>query len=239
MSDYSGEIINQGASVEYSIVNTATQTQQLQVNNNTASAFIKDILFSNVADFSSLVTPSGGTISISHSPNNKNYYPFSNGTNIPATSQAVLTAECSAAGDINYIQVVTSGVTGATYVKVIVDGLFSFSGKGGSSGASSVTVTNFPTNPGGTVVGQSKVAVANTAVQLPSNTLVNGVVVKASASNTGTIFVGGSGVTTTDDGTGNGYKLAAGEAISFAVTNSNAVYINSSTVGSFVYFSGN
>lgn len=234
---YEGQLINSGASVAYEVVNTPTQVQAIQVSDSVASAFIKDILFSNTADFAVLVTPTGGTVSIDYSPNNKNFYAFTNGSAIPATSQAPLTSECSATGDINYIRVSTASITGALYIKVIIGTMFSFIAKPGSGGT--VTVSNFPTNPGGTVVGQAKVAVAGTAVQLPSNALVNGLVIKASASNAAPIWVGASGVTNTDDGTGNGYKLTPGEAISFAVTNSNAIYINSTSAGAFVYFSGN
>lgn len=102
------------------------------------------------------------------------------------------------------------------------------------------------TNPDGSLsgaqsglnVGQKAIATTNTAVALGSGALANGVVVKASAENAGPIFVGGSGVATTDDGTGDGYRLDAGDAMSFAVTNLSAVYING-TAGDFVYFGGN
>lgn len=89
------------------------------------------------------------------------------------------------------------------------------------------------------VVGQIKIAVTGTAVQLPSNTLVNGIVIKAkSTNNAAGAFIGGSGVTITDDGTGNGYKIVAGEAMSFAVPNSNALYVNG-TLGDIFYYGGN
>lgn len=96
-------------------------------------------------------------------------------------------------------------------------------------------ITPLPTNP---IAGQVKIATTGTAVTLPSNTLKNGVVIKAKSSNAQPLFVGASGVTTTDDGTGTGYKLEAGEAVSFAVANSNTIYING-TAGDSVYFSGN
>ena len=60
--------------------------------------------------------------------------------------------------------------------------------------------------------GQKKIAVTNTAIVLGSGALVNGVVVKAKSTNTGPVFVGPTGVTTLDDGTGNGYALAPGAA---------------------------
>lgn len=92
--------------------------------------------------------------------------------------------------------------------------------------------------PGTLVVGQAKVSVTNTAVQLGSNALVNGVIVKAGIANTAKLTVGGSGVTSTTDGTGNGYILNPGEACSFAVSNTNVIYING-TSGDLVSFEGN
>lgn len=89
------------------------------------------------------------------------------------------------------------------------------------------------------VVGQIKIAVTNTAVALPSNVLVNGIVIKAkSTNNAAGAFIGGAGVTTTDDGTGNGYKIVPGEAMSFAVPNSNAIYVNG-TANDVFYYGGN
>lgn len=95
--------------------------------------------------------------------------------------------------------------------------------------------TPLPVDP---FVGQLKIATSSTAVALPNKILKNGIVLKASSSNTSNLFVGASGVTTTDDGTGNGYKLEPGEAISFAILNSNTIYVNG-TAGSILYYSGN
>jgi hypothetical protein len=86
--------------------------------------------------------------------------------------------------------------------------------------------------PAGVVAGQ--VAVTTTAAALPANALVNGIIVKASASNTAPIFIGGSGVTLS----ANGYPLAPGEAMSFAVANASALYLISSAAG-VAYFGGN
>jgi len=73
------------------------------------------------------------------------------------------------------------------------------------------------------LVGQYKVTAS--AVQLGSNILVNGVVFTAKSTNAGNIFIGPTGVTTTADGTGNGYILEPGSSISFAVTNTNLFYV--------------
>jgi hypothetical protein len=85
--------------------------------------------------------------------------------------------------------------------------------------------------PAGVVAGQ--VAVTTSAAALPADALANGIVVKASASNTATIWIGGSNVTTT----ANGYPLAPGEAMSFAVANASAIYLIGPS--GVAYFGGN
>jgi hypothetical protein len=79
------------------------------------------------------------------------------------------------------------------------------------------------------LVGQSKIAITGTAVQLNGGTsqaLTNGIIISAPSGNTNPICVGGAGVNNTADGTGNGYLLAPGASISFAVTDTNKIYIN-------------
>lgn len=73
------------------------------------------------------------------------------------------------------------------------------------------------------VTGQYKVTASATVIS-SSVALANGVVIKAKSTNAGTVFLGGSGVTTTYDGTGNGYALGPGEAASFPVNNLNLIY---------------
>jgi hypothetical protein len=90
--------------------------------------------------------------------------------------------------------------------------------------------------PATVVAGQK--AVSATAAALGSAALANGVVIKARATNAGPVWIGAAGVTTTDDGTGAGYKLLPGEAASFAVSNTNAIYIVG-TAGDVVYYEGN
>lgn len=70
--------------------------------------------------------------------------------------------------------------------------------------------------------GQTKMT--GSAVQLGSNILLNGVIVTAKSTNAAPIVIGGSGVTATVDGTGNGYILEAGASVSWAVTNTNVLY---------------
>lgn len=60
---------------------------------------------------------------------------------------------------------------------------------------------------------------ANEQIVVASNPASNGVLVKAPIANTGTIYIGGSGVTT-----GNGYPLDPGENITIEIDNANKIY---------------
>ncbi|MBW6522390.1 hypothetical protein KZ810_02665 [Sphingomonas sp. RHCKR47] len=91
--------------------------------------------------------------------------------------------------------------------------------------------------PAGVVTGQVPLT-ANTTAQLPSVPLVNGIVIKAAATNTAPVLIGPSGVTTTTDGTGTGYPLQPGEACSFALANANGVYARSTAAG-VIFYEGN
>jgi hypothetical protein len=93
--------------------------------------------------------------------------------------------------------------------------------------------------PAALSAGQAKIAAASTAACLPSAVLQNGIVVKALASNTGSLALGAAGVTTATDGTGTGYVLAPGEAMALAVSNANLICFNGTTVGDGVSFAGN
>lgn len=81
-------------------------------------------------------------------------------------------------------------------------------------------------------------AVTAGAVALPYQILANGFVLTAKSTNAGSVWVGDSGVNTTDDGTGTGYKLVPGQSISFGITNPNGVYIIG-TASDVVYMAGN
>lgn len=103
--------------------------------------------------------------------------------------------------------------------------------------ATQVTANPLVSSP---LVGQSKVAVTGTAVRLNGGTsqpLTNGIIISAPAGNTGPISIGTSSVNNTQDGTGNGYLLAAGASISFAVNNTNDIYINGLS-GDYVSWAG-
>lgn len=82
-------------------------------------------------------------------------------------------------------------------------------------------------------------AVTASPAALTSQALTNGLVIKAKSTNSGIVFVGGATVNTTYDGTGNGYPLEAGEAVSFGVTNANALYVIGTVVGDVISVAGN
>lgn len=87
--------------------------------------------------------------------------------------------------------------------------------------------TDVPT--GAPILGQKKIGVTGTAVQLNSNSVAlpgGMVIVAAHPDNAAKMTVGSSAVTNTVDGTGNGAILAPGEAIAVFVANVNLVYIN-------------
>jgi hypothetical protein len=68
--------------------------------------------------------------------------------------------------------------------------------------------------------GALTLATAGTATQLPNQAAL-GLTIRALGNNTGTIYVGGSAVTST-----NGFPLGAGESVSLDVANLNTVYVN-------------
>jgi hypothetical protein len=86
-----------------------------------------------------------------------------------------------------------------------------------------------PTSP---ITGQQ--TLATTAAALPANALQNGLIVTALVANTGTVYVGASGVTTTT-----GYPLSAGQSISFAVASASGISIIGSVAGDKIAFAGN
>lgn len=69
------------------------------------------------------------------------------------------------------------------------------------------------------------VTTAGTQVQLATNT-VRSVTIKATAANTGIIYVGASSVSSSD-----GFPLAAGDTVSLDIANTNLIWIDSSVNG--------
>ena len=87
----------------------------------------------------------------------------------------------------------------------------------------------------GTIVGNgvTTVTTAGTRVALSSSTSIASVTVKASATNTGYIYVGSSSVSSS-----NGFQLSARDAVSIDIDNLSKVYIDSSVNGegvSYIY----
>lgn len=79
--------------------------------------------------------------------------------------------------------------------------------------------------------------VTATAAALATQALSNGVTIRAKSTNAGKVFVGGSGVTTTDDGTGNGFALNPGDAVSIPVSTTAGVFVIG-TLNDIIYVIG-
>ncbi len=102
-----------------------------------------------------------------------------------------------------------------------------------ASGAMPVWITS----GGGsaTAIFSGQQAATTSAAALASQALVNSIAIIALSTNTGIIYVGPAGVTSST-----GYPLSPGQAIGFVVANADAIYISgaSSGVGS-VAWTGN
>lgn len=139
----------------------------------------------------------------------------------------------------NFSLFAVSNADGVTPVSLWADPvthLLQVSG-GGSGGNVTIVGNLLVTAP---LVGQSKVTVTATAVNLNGGTtqpLSNGIIITAAPSNATVISIGSSTVNNTTGGTGNGYLLQAGASISFAVTNTNDIWING-TSGDYVSWAG-
>jgi len=102
-----------------------------------------------------------------------------------------------------------------------------------TSGNVQVTVTSV-TPPTSEYHGQTTVATAGTAVALASSqALTSGVNVKALAGNTGIVYVGTSGVSSS-----NGYELSAQESVYLEVDNLADIEIDAATNGEGVCYIG-
>lgn len=72
------------------------------------------------------------------------------------------------------------------------------------------------------------------AVVLPTHILTNNLMCKALITNTGTVYIGGSNVTTS-----NGWPLIAGEGVPYGVANSNMLYIVGTNLTDVISCTGN
>jgi len=95
-------------------------------------------------------------------------------------------------------------------------------------------------NTGGVVssIYADQQVVTASAAALSAQALINGLVIRAKSTNVGSVFVGGSTVTATDDGSGNGFAVPPGATLSLPVSNASAAYIIG-TAGDIVYVTGN
>ena len=86
-----------------------------------------------------------------------------------------------------------------------------------------------------------KSSIGTSAVQMTSvsKKILNGVVVKASTSNSGIVYVGNSSGVTADvaDAT-SGFELTPGESVRVEVSNINKIYLIASALGQKVYYWG-
>jgi hypothetical protein len=121
---------------------------------------------------------------------------------------------------------------GKSFYNALKDAWVSAGLTGGKAGGS-----GNPALLGFNISGQTKITSTGVAVQLQSNKLLNGVILTALSTNSAPLVLGGASVSNTIDGTGNGFILEAGAGVSFAVTNTNTIYINGS-IGDVVSFAG-
>jgi hypothetical protein len=121
---------------------------------------------------------------------------------------------------------VTPTITGSGSVSVYI---FGYINNPASSGGSSVVSLTVPTN---VFSGQS--AVTGTAAALTGQALTKGVCVEALSTNTISVYIGPSGVTTST-----GIEVPAGSGFCIAVSNTNILYVVASTTGATVTWAGN
>ena len=115
-------------------------------------------------------------------------------------------------------------------------GLTTYEGSRGQKGSSSsipVVLSTEQAVQGNLFHGQA--TVGTVATQLTSNTLRQGVVVKASNSNNGIIYLGNSNVVTASTG----YEIGAGESVTIPINNTNLIYLIASASNQSISFVGN
>ncbi len=81
------------------------------------------------------------------------------------------------------------------------------------------------------VAGQTSVGISE--VQLPNNPVYMSVTVKANNANSGTVYVGLTGVTTST-----GFELGAGESVSLPVDNTNRIFVISDATSQTISYVG-
>ena len=111
---------------------------------------------------------------------------------------------------------------------------------GSTDVGSGVQVQHVRQRPATAFITGNKSAISTSAVQLltGSTALVNGIIVKADESNSGTVWVGISTVTAGTTDATDGYKLTAGESVGFQIDNANKVYVIGSAASQRVSWLG-
>ena len=89
-------------------------------------------------------------------------------------------------------------------------------------------------SPNPSTVIANSYTVSTSVVALPSVSLTNGVVLMATSSNTGTVYVGGSTITSST-----GFPLAAGQSVYYAVSNLSAIYVLGTNTSDTLKYTGN
>lgn len=132
-------------------------------------------------------------------------------------------------------QVGGSDGTNLRALKVSSTGVLSVDGSATTQPVSGTVTSNFTQSSFST---GSKSSIGTSAVQITasSNVAKIGVTVKAANANTGTVYIGLSGVTAGTTDATDGFELAGGESITIEVDNANKVYVIGSTTGQKVYW---
>ena len=99
------------------------------------------------------------------------------------------------------------------------------------------TVASFGGSSGASAPYADQQVVTASAVALATQALTNGVTIRAKSTNVGTVFVGAAGVTATDTGSGNGFALLPGDAISLPVSTTAGIFVIG-TLNDIIYVIG-
>ena len=82
-----------------------------------------------------------------------------------------------------------------------------------------------------------QIVTASAVALAAAGQLGTGAVIRASPSNAGKVFLGGSNVTTTDDGTGNGFALEAGASVELPLNLIDGLFVRG-TLNDIIYVIG-
>lgn len=182
------------------------------------------------------LTGSGATLAVEGNYDGTNWFAASavaGGTGILSTSYTANASFTVNAGGRRSLRLRVSATgTGTVTVGYTLSGAssdvrLSTSLPPGSNPIGSLAPT---TNP---VVSAQQTCTAS-AVALPNTTYSNGFIITALSANTGTAYLGGSGVTT-----GTGYPLLAGQSMAYNAANSNQAYLICSNTTDIIAITGN